>query len=345
MLFNKFLPILLLFSGCLNAPTDNHVAPQNTAEKKVERPGSLVSIFSSNDHGHNWSPIGEGLPQDLQLSQLDTLGQQLVVGTSNYGVYLSDPGKQSWQQLDTTTLPTLKITSLHVANGVIYVGLHEQGIYATQDLGKTWASMNYNLTGEWVKSILRVGNELLIGTDRAFFALSDGTTVWRKTFDKANLSGLLKIGNNIVAGTYEGIISSSDNGGSWHIIHKDFKPSRMFVIDGKIIATQYDYPVEFSEDMGKTWRELGNGFGNSNQVLAVAKIGNRLMSYRNDGIFQAEGWNQEWKPIYRFSSDKPYSVLLNWGEQWNEVFTRPEAPFTDVIITDGVVYGGTVRGC
>ncbi len=214
----------------------------------------------------------------MQLSQLDTLGQQLVVGTSNYGVYLSDPGKQSWQQLDTTTLPTLKITSLHVANGVIYVGLHEQGIYATQDLGKTWASMNYNLTGEWVKSILRVGNELLIGTDRAFFALSDGTTVWRKTFDKANLSGLLKIGNNIVAGTYEGIISSSDNGGSWHIIHKDFKPSRMFVIDGKIIATQYDYPVEFSEDMGKTRRELDNEFGNSNQVLSVAKIGNRFMS-------------------------------------------------------------------
>ncbi len=357
-MFHKLLPILLLFTGCLDAPFDTQIASTTAADKKaaptdtqidsvkiVARPESLVSLFRSNDQGRSWTPIGDGLPENLFVTQLDTLGKQIVLATANHGFFLSDPQKQSWQQLDTASLPSKKITSMHVEQGVIYAGMYQKGIFASPDLGKTWASFNHNLKGESVKSLLRAGNELWIATDRGIFALPDGSKVWRKIFNKPHSQGLIKVGENYLAGTYDGIILSSDNGRTWDLVFKGFNPSRLFELDGKIIALQNDKAAQISADMGKTWAPMRKDFGDGNHVLAVAKLGNLLMSYRNDGIFHSTGWNDEWKPIYRFSFDEPYGALLNWGEQWNEVYSRPEAPFTDLIIVDGVVYGGTVRGC
>jgi photosystem II stability/assembly factor-like uncharacterized protein len=357
-MFHKLLPFLLLFTGCLDAPFDTQIASTTAADKKaaptdnqtdsvkiVARPDRLVSIFRSNDQGRSWTPNGEGLPENLFVTQLDTLGKQIVLATSNYGFYLSDPQKQSWQQLDTTHLPSLKITTMHVEKGVIYAGMHQKGIFASHDLGKTWDSLNHNLEDESVKSILRAGNELWIATDQGIFALPDGSKVWQQIFDKPHSSGLLKVGENYLAGTYDGIILSSDKGRTWGLVFESFNPSRLFVLDGKIIALQNDKAAQLSADMGKTWTPMRKDFGDGRHVLTVAKLGNHLMSCRNDGIFQSTGWDGEWKPIYRFSYNEPYGALLNWGEQWNEVYSRPEAPFTDLIIVDGVVYGGTVRGC
>jgi photosystem II stability/assembly factor-like uncharacterized protein len=345
IMLHKLLPFLLLFTGCLNAPTSSKTDTTSATGQGAASPDRLVSIFRSNDQGRSWTPTGEGLPEDLFVVQMDTLGKQIVLATANYGFFLSDSQRQNWQQLDTTLLPSLKITSMHVERGVIYAGMKHKGIFASPDLGKTWASINHNLNGESVKSILRAGNELWIATDRGIFALPDGSAAWRQIFDKPHSSGLLKVGDNYLAGTYDGIIMSSDKGRTWDLVFKGFNPYRLFALDGKIIALQNDKPAQLSEDMGKTWKPMRKDFGDGNHVLAVAKLGNHLMSYRNDGIFQSTGWNDEWKPIYRFSFNEPYGALLNWGEQWNEVYSRPEAPFTDLLILDGVVYGGTVRGC
>ena len=120
-------------------------------------------MFRSDDLGHSWTPIGDGLPEDLSVTQLDTLGKQIVLSTSNYGIYISDPEKQHWRQLDTTLLPSTKVGKLLVADGVIYANFHEKGLFASPDLGKTWASLNHNLEGG-ARSILRAGDELWAAT-------------------------------------------------------------------------------------------------------------------------------------------------------------------------------------
>lgn len=356
-MFKKFLPVLVLFAGCLNAPTNDQIVPASTAEKKAEanatqpdleltvNPDRLASIFRSDDNGHSWTPVSEGLPENLALSHMDTLGKQIVLGSNNYGVFISDPERQSWRQLDTTSLPDNGISSLYVDRGNIYVGVYKNGIYVSKNVGKSWVSLNHNLKGERVKSILRTGNELWIGTDTGIYALADGTEVWRQISDKPQMRGLLKVGENFVAGTYEGISVSNDNGKTWNVVNRKIKPSKLSVVDGKIIAMDTEEGLELSEDMGKTWKPIQEGVVHDTHVFEMVIIGNNLMRTQWDGIYLSQDWGKTWKDIYHFSYGEPFGVLLSTGKQWNEVYSRPEVPFLQLMVLDGVVYGATGMGC
>lgn len=360
-MFKKLLPILLL-TGCLDSPYESQVAiatttkeetiapptkidSQLTTDSKAMRPESLASMFRSDDLGRTWTPVGEGLPENVMITQLEKMGNQILIGTFHHGVFLSHPGNERWQQLDTTSLPSNHITSLHVAGSVIYAGVLKHGIFASTDQGKSWASLNHNLQYERVKSILRTDNELWIGTDRGIFSLKNGTETWQQTTTKPLMSGLLKVGDNLVAGTYEGIALSSDNGKTWNIVNRKIKPSKVTFVNGKIIAMDTEEGMEVSEDLGKTWKSQQRGIVHENHVYEVTQAGDGLLRSQPDGLYLSKDGGNQWKDIYHFSFDEPFGVMLSVGEQWNEVYSRPEAPFVELIVVDGVVFGATVRGC
>ena len=361
-MFKKLLPIFLLFTGCLDAPFNNQASPENIAEEtpanptaettpapnsdnRTYRPDRLASMFRSDDNGHSWTPISEGLPENLALSHMDTLGKQIVLSSNNYGVFLSDPERQSWRQLDTTSLPDNGISSMYVDRGNIYVGVYKNGLYVSNDVGKSWVSLNHNLKGERVKSILRTGKELWIGTDTGIYSLADGSEVWRQISDKPQMRGLLKVGDNFIAGTYEGISVSSDNGKTWNVVNKRIKPSELSVVEGKIIAMDTDEGLELSADLGKNWKPIQEGVVHDTHVLEMVKTGNNLLRTQWDGIYLSQDWGKTWKDIYHFSYGEPFGVMLSTGKQWNEVYSRPEVPFLQLMVLDGVVYGATGRGC
>ncbi len=351
-----FLPILILFTGCLDAPFNTQIAPSSTQTetpsdnqpapgKKATRPESLVSIFRSDDLGRSWMPMGDGLPEDLSVTHLDTLGKQIVLASRNYGVYLSDPQRKTWRQLDTSTLPSYNINSLHVSKGSIYVGVLMQGVYVSNDSGKSWTSLNHNLKDETAKSILRTENKLLIGTDDGIYALEDGSETWQRLSDIPQFYGLLKVGDHLVASTYDGIALSSDKGKTWEVANSRIRASNIVHMDGKIIAMDVEEVVSVSEDKGKTWRPIKEFKGDNIHVFDVVKVGNELLRSQSNGIYLSKDGGEKWKDIYHFSFDEPYGVMLSSGEQWNEVYSRPEVPIMEFIVVDGVVYGATVRGC
>lgn len=360
-MFRKLLPILLL-TGCLDSPYECQVAvntetnrhtedltekidSQLTKDTKMKRPESLVSMFRSEDGGRNWTPMGDGLPEDLQVSHLDTLGKQIVLASMNYGVFLSDLERQRWHQLDTLSLPSKRISSLYEEDGNIYVGVYKQGIYVSNNVGKNWVPLNHNLKDETVKSILRNGKELWIGTEHGIFALQDGAETWRQVTDKPQMWGLLKAGDKILAGSYKGILSSSDNGATWSLVNHQIKPSKLSFVEGKIIAMDWEEGLAISEDLGKTWKPIQAGVVHENHVFEIVRTKNNLMRSQTDGIYMSKDWGKSWKDIYHFSFSEPFGVMLSIGSQWNEVYSRPEAPFIELLVLDGVVYGATVRGC
>lgn len=358
-MFKKLLPILLL-TGCLDSPYDAQFTPvtkeppkttasdstlTNSAIKNEKHPERLASMFRSEDHGRTWLPMGDGLPEDLIVTQLATLGQQIVLASNNYGVFLSDPDRKSWQQLDTESLPSKHISSLYVDGGNIYVGVYKEGIYLSQNVGKSWMPLNHNLQYEIVKSILRNGKELWIGTDRGIFALSDGAETWRRVSNKPQMWGLAKAGDTVLAGSYEGIIASSDNGITWRLVNHRIKPSKLSIVEGKVVAMDMEEGLELSEDMGKTWKPIEAGVVHKNHVFEIVRAGSNLMRSQTDGIYLSQDWGKSWKDIYHFSFSEPFGVMLSTGKQWNEVYSRPEAPFNQLLVVDGVLYGATVQGC
>ncbi len=353
-MFHKLMPILLLvlFTGCLDSPLDSPMAqastvvePKASPGKTATRPENLVSVFRSDDLGRSWVPLGYGLPEDLLATHLERWGNQLVLGSSNYGVYLSNPGNQSWQQLDTTTLPSTNINNLYVAEGVIYAGVRKQGIYASKDLGKSWVSLNHDLKSPTVKSILRTGKEVWVGTDEGIFALQDGSKTWRQITDKPQMQGLLMVGESFIAGTYNGIVISNDHGKTWKVVNKDIMPTKIALVDGNFMAMDIDQGAFLSADMGKTWKPMQEGIANETQVFEIVKVGDELLRSQPDGLYLSKDGGAKWQDIYHFSFDVPFGVMLRTGKQWNEVYSRPEAPMVDFIVVDGVVFGATVRGC
>ena len=341
-MFHKILPILFI-CGCFDIQPEMPVETINAAAAVNEgrKPAEETSpILGSTDNGRTWSPVGEGLPKDLIVTFMDTLGQQIVLASENYGIYLSDPQKQHWRHLDTSFLPNLKITSLHVSDRVIYAGVFRQGIFASYDLGMTWVSLNLNLEGELVKSILRVDNELWIGADDGIYALLDGSSAWRQIFNGAQVTSLLKAGNNFVAGTHKGIILSETGGGSWDWVRTGITPLKLTTVNDSIIAIYMSNEVETSTDGGATWQQME---GNMHVFDIVSKDGVLICS-NQEGVHLSSDGGVNWQPVYRIINDS----MLNFQAVDGTVKAVPRTAgdfFIDLMVVGGVVYAGAFRGC
>lgn len=333
-MFHKLIPVLLLVAGI--------VALAYKPSVPAGKPEGNSRMFRSDDLGHTWSPAGKGLPVDLQMSYLDTLGKRIVLASSNHSVFLSDDKKENWRQLDTMLLPSQNITSLHVANGVIFIVVADKHIYASSDLGRIWMPLNHNLYNENIMPLLRSGDELLAGTDNGIFRMKDGTNTWQKVF-KGRVTSLLRLGDNYLARTPWGLFLSSDHGNTWNAFGTDCKPGDLVFIDGKIIARS-GYLWDASEDMGKTWKPLNLSLSLEKGMSDIVKAGNAWVSCLSDGIYLSKDWGQEWNLVYRFPPVEPLKTNIKSIHAWDLL---PEEPFIDMIVVDGVVYGGFGRkeGC
>ncbi len=322
-MFQKLLPLLLLV-GCLEAPTTPIDTLQSTVNQSVVKKKTLAIMYRSTDEGVTWTPYGEGLPDDLIVESLGMLGDQFLLSSENHGLYLSDPTKQRWQPLNTQQLPSKKITSLHVAEGVIYVGVLWKGIYASYDMGKTWVSLNHNLEGELVKSILRVGDsELWIGVDDGIYALRDGTKAWRQIHKGAQVTSMLRSGDHYVAGTQAGILLSKDSGNSWDWVRKGLTSNNLSLDGGTVTATIMGGEVEVSNDNGATWKPSLSGQPTLGNTVETVEMSGGLVRY-NKPDTPAPQDDFDVQSLFRTTPTETIIIMARDG---------------------GVLYGGRFNGC
>ncbi|MBI5916609.1 MAG: hypothetical protein HY842_14625 [Bacteroidetes bacterium] len=316
-MLHKLLPILLL-AGCLDAPTLPFDTVQPAVVQPVAKTDTRSSVYRSTDRGRTWTPVGEGLPNDLQVSFLAPLGDQLVLASGNYGLYLSDAAKQNWHQLSTHLLPNLQITALLVEYGVIYAGVYVQGIFASYDLGKTWKPLNLDLKDLAVRSILRISDELWVGTDNGIYASQIGSKAWRQIFAGAQVTSLLEAGKNIVAGTHKGIVMSGNNGGSWNWVRTGSISVNPALADGSIIAsfvTPYvvdSHEVETSKDNGATWQPSQQRLPALGYVFETVDMNGVLVCCNYTGIFNS---SDDSELIWGFIYPKPTGAIVGMVEQ------------------------------
>ena len=330
------LPLVFLAPGCADTPQMllDSVAP---CEPHCTVANVQSRIYRSADLGKTWTPVGEGLPEDLQVNFLDTLGEQIVLASDNHGLFISDPEKKIWRPLAPDFLPKERVSALRVDDGVIFAGFFRNGIFASHDGGRNWRPMTNDLKRD-ANCILKVGNQLWIGAYDGIYALKDGTKSWQQIYVGQSVSRMLKVGENFIASTNWGVFLSKNEGKTWDCVRTTENSGfSLAQIDGKVIGMKFTEvaplilslqartnmrKVEVSDDFGQTWRPVHETVTTSGAVFKMIKAGDIWMSAQSDGIY----------------------ISKDSGATWEQVFKPTEDIFSDILRVDGVIYAGKSKG-
>jgi photosystem II stability/assembly factor-like uncharacterized protein len=271
----------------------------------------------SSDFGKTWESATENLPEDIQVSFIEQKGSEMVLASDNKGIFISSENKSKWNSIG-DKLPDTKINALLVSGEIIYAGVYRQGIYKTTNEGKTWKSLNYNLQNLNVQSILKLDEQLLIGTDEGVFILDDNTKLWKETNLKSQVLSIYEYDGKLVAGTSQGTSISINKGNHWEWIRKEGSVHYTHNIGQRIIELVLNGDVVYSDDWGENWNQTQYEPRKGSYVYEIIESKEYQLISNNYGIHR--------------SSDK--------GKTWEHIFKTESIAFFDLISIGDKIYGG-----
>ncbi len=203
-----------------------------------------AGIFQSNDQGITWKCLME-MPNVLNLGMQ---GDLLLAGLAEQGVWMRW-GQGDWaplSNLSTRSFLGLLISEHFERDGLAFmIGLQE-GIWKTQDGGRTWEDLTPALPTSEV------------------YALAAGP------------SGIL------AAASAAGLLLSQDAGLTWQLLVEGSSTVLAFSPNGKILAAGFPGEgIRTSVDLGKTWKNIPGPWQAGGRVigLSVSDLGHYTVAY------------------------------------------------------------------
>jgi photosystem II stability/assembly factor-like uncharacterized protein len=178
------------------------------------------SFFLSTDKGNTWQ--SRGLIGRSILDIVET-GNNIFVGTANYGVQLSTNKGLNWVSVN-NGLINQYINTMCVSGTNIFAGTQGGGVFMTTNNGDNW---------ETVPDIYR----------SVCYSFSS-------------------LGSKIVAGTNSGVFLSTNNGINWSMIGLLDEWIHSLAINDSIIIAGTSYGVFYTNDNGTNWIQRNQGLGN-----------------------------------------------------------------------------------
>lgn len=103
--------------------------------------GTGAGVFISNNNGSSWTQINTGLPfASIQCFTL--VNNMIFAGTSQYGVFTSPVGGQTWTAANSSNTATAYVKELITVGTNIFASTYGQGIFVTTDYGVSWSLVN-----------------------------------------------------------------------------------------------------------------------------------------------------------------------------------------------------------
>lgn len=276
------------------------------------------TLYASTDFGLSWTPAGGNLPDDANIEVMEKMGAQFVLATEKYGLFIGHPDRPEWKRVG-QALPNQKITALHVTDREMYVGVYEAGIFVSRDQGAGWQSLNAGLADLSVRSILKIGEELLVGTNTGLFRSEQGQTAWKKIFTEGQVTSLKTGGGKIAGGTNRGIIFSEDDGQSWRWILKKGAVHNVAILDGQLVSMDISGDLRFFREQGSFWETVNYFPREYSYIYEMIRAGDYLIFSNNYGVHRSE----------------------DGGKHWELVFPNEETVFSDFLTDGQTVYAGT----
>jgi len=316
------LIISTLFISCHTSQKENNTKNLKTNYSVASLPNDTLFnrqiIYSSSDNGKTWNTAITGLPNDTKASFFEKKGNEIVLGTENKGLFITENDRKKWKDIG-EKLPSKRINALHISGEEIYAGLYNQGIFVTKNDGDLWQSLNKGLPNLKVQGILKIKDEILAGTDDGIYKTKDNLINWKSKHSGLQILSLQEINGQIIAGTSKGILLSNDNGETWETIHNEGAIHYTSVFGEKIFALYMSGDVFMSEDFGATWVEFDYTPRQSAYIYELVGTNEYLIMNNSYGVFQS----------------------IDNGQNWKHIFNEERFVFFDFVVFDNIIYGGT----
>jgi ligand-binding sensor domain-containing protein len=295
------------------------------------------SLATSHDGGQTWTTGAQGLTVDNPvfdlLPGLTSISNQAEVelwAATRDGLLLSTDAGISWQPV-TTGLPLVTAFALAIdAEGRLYVGLEEGGVYAQAHDGAGWESLAE--AGSRLASVAVIslavspdGQYLFAGTSgQGVFASQDGGQTWVNTYQGKYTPDIAvnpthptqaiaslreqTVEDDFLArliedlSTKDRLVRTSDGGQSWHTLPlawaSDQVTSLLWLADGTLGAGTSKGQLFRSQDGGDTWQQGGAGLpvGGILDLTVAGALADptRLLAATWTGLYASDDGGQNW---------------------------------------------------
>jgi photosystem II stability/assembly factor-like uncharacterized protein len=180
----------------------------------------------------------------------------------------------------------------------------DEGIFLSQDDGKTWNASNSGLTNLHVECLVNSGSNVYAGTWGGVFLSTNFGTSWAAINNGLdNYSSVPHIvinGFNVFACTTNGLYLSTNNGNNWILLKSDLPQYEIINIafsGSNIFACTVDYGVILSTNNGNNWITVNSGLTTATvQTLAVS--GNNIFAGTSeDEVYLSTNNGANWTSI------------------------------------------------
>jgi hypothetical protein len=256
-----------------------------------------VAVYSSSDFGLSWQPMVTGLPNNLQPTAIEKIGHELILATANEGLFMTENNRTSWKNIG-SGLATKKINTLYINGDEVYIGLFHEGVTMWKLKSSYWNSYNNNLPNRNVLAIVKVKNELVIGTDMGIFKSSGHIQTWMGKHIGEQAVSLQTKGDTIYAGTVKGVLMSKDGGENWMYVHKGGAIHAIKIVDNLIYAFYTSGDVVFSNNWGSRWEQINYTPREQSYIQNMIQVDDNFLMSNKYGVLRSKNGGMAWKLIY-----------------------------------------------
>lgn len=218
---------------------------------------------------------------------LATFNNNIYMGTSGSGVYVSSDNGSSWAASN-MGISNENINCLVSQGSTIFAGSAYSGVYRSNN-GSSWSPANFGLNMTQIITLATNGTSIFAGTTGGLFVSTDNANSWTKVNSNLipNLSiyCIAAINNKLFMGTQNGFFVSTDNGSNWNAVSNVVVSYPRIMVNGSnALLFDNNSNVYLSTDNGTTWTQ--NNFGLPFGIQSATAFGNSFIANSSGGIFK-----------------------------------------------------------
>lgn len=337
-----------------------------------------AGVYKSEDHGQHWIQHSNGITNlGVHDISIDPSHSNRMYAATQQGVFGTTDSGKTWEYFGPVPMDTVTVKVDPRDTNVVYAGVWDQGVFRSDDAGRSWTPASAGLTDARIRSKFVMGaqqGEVYVGAwgGEVFHSL-DKAAHWTSIAHGFGVARSIAVNpqdpTNLLLATNNGFFQSMDEGQSW-------STSGLLELTVQGLVAAGDSPmatVIAGTDYGvfrligdRQWQPSNTGLTALNVKSVFASSTSTMTEYAIVGegdLFKSEDSGLSWKnfgPLVSSvstmaidpvnddhvvvgSSDGSIYLTFDSGQNWKYVWNAPSTP--SIIAFDGqispAIYIGT----